>query len=91
MLLRMTQEGARKISDVGERYETFRKDLKRAGGRLIGAYALLGPYDYAALVEVPSEKDLMRVALTIGKRGAAQTQTYPAIPMEDFADIAKGV
>jgi len=89
LLMDATTEGTRKISDVGSRYESFKKELKKAGGRLIGAYALLGGHDYAAVVEVPSEKDLVRLSLTISERGTSRTQSYRAIPMDEFVEIAK--
>lgn len=91
ILMNSTAEGARKISDVGSRYDSFKKELKKAGGRLIGAYALLGGHDYAALVEVPSEKDLVILSLKIGERGTSQVQSYRAFPMEEFVEIAKRV
>lgn len=89
LLMNSTPEGSRKISEVSSRYESFKKDLKRVGGRLIGAYALLGAHDYAALVEVPTEKDLVRLSLHIGERGTSQVQTHRAFPMEEFVEITK--
>lgn len=91
LLLNATPEGSRKISEVGSRYEGFKKELKKIGGRLIGAYALLGAHDYAALVEVPSEKEAVRLSLAIGERGTSQVQSYRAFPMEEFIEIAKRV
>ncbi len=89
LLMRGTPEGLRKISDVGDRYDNFRKALKKEGGRLLGAWALLGRYDYAAVVEVPSEKDLVRLSLIVGSRGTSQVESLRAIPMEEFVEIAK--
>lgn len=89
LLITATPEGARKISRVGDRYEAFRKSVKRARGRLIGAWALLGHYDYAALVEVPTEKDLVRLSLSIGSRGASRVESLRAFPMQEFAKIAR--
>ena len=89
LLLKSTPEGIRKISDVGDRYDAFRKTLKKEGGRLIGAWALLGEYDYAALVEVPSEKEVVRLSLSVGARGASRVESHRAIPMEEFIEIAR--
>ena len=83
MLLRATPEGARKMSEIADRYDAFKKALKKGGGRLIGAYALLGEHDYAALVEMPSEKELVRLSLGIGERGTSHVQSYRAIPTLD--------
>jgi len=89
MLMNATAEGSRKVSDLGSRFEDFKKDIKKAGGKLVGAYALLGTHDYAAIVDVPSEKELVRLSLGIGKRGGSQVESYRAIPLEEFVDWAK--
>ena len=89
LLMRSTPEGMRKISDIGDRYDSFRKTLKKEGGRLIGAWALVGEYDYAALVEVPSEKNLVRLSLSVGQRGTSRVESHRAIPMEEFVEIAR--
>ncbi len=89
LLMNATPEGVRKISEIGTRYDDFKKDLKRSGGRLIGAYALLGGYDYAALVELPAEKDVLKLSLGIGRQGASQVHSYRAIPMDEFRQLAE--
>jgi uncharacterized protein with GYD domain len=91
LLMNATPEGMRKISQVNPRYENFKKELKKSGGRLIGAYALLGGYDYAAVVEVPSEQDLVRLSLRVGHRGASQVHSFRAFPMDEFAKMVKGL
>ena len=63
--------------------------MKRAGGRLIGAWALLGRYDYMALVEVPAEKDIVRLSLRVGSRGASRVETLRAFSMQEFTKIAR--
>lgn len=89
LLMNATPEGMRKISDVDSRYETFKKELRKAGGRLVGAYALLGQYDYAAIVETPTESDLLKLTLRMGQRGTSSVQTLRAIPMDEFGELAR--
>ena len=89
LLISATPEGIRKIAGVGGRYEAFRKSVKRAGGRLIGAWALLGHYDYMALVEVPAEKDIVRLSLSVGSRGTSRVETLRAFSMQEFTKIAR--
>ncbi len=91
LLMNATAEGVRKVSDINTRYDAFKKELKSAGGRLIGAYALIGPYDYAALVELPAEKDVLKLSLSIGKQGGSQVHTCRAIPMDEFCELVKSV
>ncbi len=89
MLMSATETGTNKISEIGDRYDSFRKQLKKSGGRLVGAYGLLGGYDYCAIVELPSEKDLLRLSLAIAERGGSRVQTYRAFPMDEFCAVAK--
>lgn len=89
MLMNATSEGSRKISDLGSRFESFKKDIQKAGGKLIGAYALLGAHDYAAIVDVPSEKELVRLSLGVGARGGSHVQTYRAFPLDEFVEMTK--
>lgn len=91
MLMNATSDGSRNISELGSRFESFKKDINKAGGKLIGAYALLGAHDYAAIVDVPSEKELVHLSLAIGKRGGSQVQSYRAFPLDEFVKIAKEV
>jgi uncharacterized protein with GYD domain len=91
LLMNATPEGVRKISEIGSRYDGFKKELKKAGGRLVGAYALMGGYDYAAVVELPAEKDALRLALGIGRQGASQVESYRAIPMDEFRELAENL
>ena len=47
-------------------------------------YALLGPYDFANIVEAPDNETVMRMSVEIGSRGSAQLLTLPAVPVEEF-------
>ena len=89
MLMSATEAGRSKISEIGTRYDAFKKQLKKSGGRLVGAYGLLGSYDYCAIVELPSEKDLLRLSLAIAERGSSRAQTYRAFAMDEFCAVAK--
>lgn len=86
-LLKMTPEGARDIKGLPGRFNDFKKNVEKVGGRLIGAYALMGAYDYVALVDVPDDTTAVSLALKVAQRGTATTQTVRAIPMEDFVKL----
>ena len=68
-LLKMTTEGARDIKGLPGRFGDFRKNLEAAGGRLVGAYALMGEYDYMAVVDVPDDTTAVSLALKVVQRG----------------------
>lgn len=42
-------------------------------------------------MEVPSEKELVRLSLSIAHRGGSQVQSFGAFPMEEFVQLAKKV
>lgn len=86
-LLTMTPEGARDIKGLPGRFNDFRKNVEKVGGRLIGAYALMGSYDYVALVDVPDDATAVSLALRVAQRGTSTTQTMRAIPMEEFVKL----
>jgi uncharacterized protein with GYD domain len=88
-LLKMTPEGARDIKNLPARFEDFRKNLENAGGRLVGAYAVMGEYDYVAIVDVPDDATAISLALKVAQRGTSATQTMRAMPMEEFVQLVK--
>ncbi len=86
-LLKMTPEGAKDIKGLPKRYEDFRKHLEQAGGKLVGAYAVMGQYDYVAVFDVPDDATAVSLALRIAQRGTSSTQTMRAIPMDEFVQL----
>jgi uncharacterized protein with GYD domain len=86
-LLKMTAEGARDIKGLPGRFDAFRKNLEQAGGRLIGAYAVMGEYDYVAIVDVPDDAAAISLALKVAQRGTSTTHTLRAMPMEEFVKL----
>lgn len=86
-LLKMTPEGARDIKGLPGRFNDFRKNVEKVGGRLVGAYALMGSYDYVAVVDVPDDATAVSLALKVAQRGTSTTQTMRAIPMEEFVKL----
>jgi uncharacterized protein with GYD domain len=86
-LLKMTPEGARDIKGLPARFEEFRKNLENTGGRLVGAYAVMGQYDYVAIVDVPDDATAMSLALKVSQKGTSATQTMRAMSMDEFVKL----
>ncbi len=86
-LLKMTPEGARDIKGLPGRFDEFRKNLEKAGGRLVGAYAVMGQYDYVAIVDVPDDATAISLALKVSQKGTSATQTMRAMPMDEFVKL----
>ena len=59
-------------------------DVKRMGARVVGQYALLGPYDFLTIIEAPDNATISRVSVELGARGGAAGMTMAAIPLDEF-------
>ena len=86
--LKSTAETMAKMDDVGKWYEESIKALEKMGVRLISAYALLGRYDAIFIYEAPDEKVAMGLALTSTTGSYLPSETWTAVPMKDFAQLA---
>jgi uncharacterized protein with GYD domain len=87
-LLKFTSEGLKSMADFGKAWEEGRERADQIGIKSVGAYGLLGRYDMMFIYEAPDEKVAAGMPLSFAPRGDAQTETWTAIPMEEFAQIA---
>ena len=65
------------------------KDLEAAGGKLLAFYTVMGPYDYVAIAEGPSDEVAMAQLLGLGMAGFVRTTTLKAFTVEQFKQILK--
>jgi len=86
-LVKLTSEGLKSIGDLGRRFEEGLKIAGQMGIKTIGAYGLLGPYDMMFIYEAPDEKVAARMPLSFASGGGSQTETWTAIPMEEFVKL----
>lgn len=86
-LIRFTSEGLKTIKDAPQRIANVNKNISDAGGKLIGAYNLLGRYDALLITEFPSERDALKVFLKSGATGAVTTETLTAVPRDEFLKV----
>jgi uncharacterized protein with GYD domain len=54
------------------------------GAKILGQYALLGPYDFVNILDAPSNEVITRVAIELGARGTLGTLTMAAMTLDDF-------
>ena len=62
--------------------------IKKADGKVIAMYALIGPYDLAFIVDMPSSAAVMKAAIAITKLTGIGFFSSPAITVEEFDKIA---
>ena len=84
MLTTLTDEGRKTVKEKPERIKEVNKEVEAMGVKILGQYALLGPYDFVNILEAPSNETISRVAIQLGSRGTIQTMTMAAMTLDDF-------
>jgi uncharacterized protein with GYD domain len=84
LLSNLTDEGWKTIKEKPERIKEVNKELEAMGVRVISQYAVLGPYDFANIVEAPDNKTIGRVSIELGSRGTIKIMSMAAIPIDEF-------
>ena len=89
LLSNLTDEGWETVKSRPERIKEVNKEIEAFGARVIGQYAVLGPYDFVNIVEAPDNKTIARISVELGSRGTIQIKSLPAIPIEEFIATMK--
>ena len=84
MLTKLTSWGRKTIKERPERIKEVNKEVEAMGARIIGQYAVLGPYDFVNILDAPDDATISRVAVELGSRGTLETMTLNAITLNDF-------
>lgn len=87
MLLSWTEQGVNKIKESPSRLDAFKQALQQAGGSLKGFYLVTGRYDMVAVVEVPDEETVAKLALATGAKGSTRTETLRAFNEDEYRRI----
>jgi uncharacterized protein with GYD domain len=88
-LLKNTAQGAREIKDFGNAVEEAAGWITRDGGKIIGAYALQGHYDFLWITEYPDASGIGKSLLSASARGLVVTETLEALPIDKFVALLK--
>jgi uncharacterized protein with GYD domain len=84
LLSTLTDEGRKTLKEKPSRIQEVNKEIESMGAKVVGQWAVLGPYDFVNVVEAPNNETIARVSVELGARGTVQIMTLPAIPIEDF-------
>jgi uncharacterized protein with GYD domain len=84
MFTTLTDEGRKTINEKPERIKEVNKEVEAMGIKILAQYALLGQYDFANVLEAPSNEAIAKVAIELGSRGTVQTMTLAAMTLDDF-------
>jgi uncharacterized protein with GYD domain len=87
-MLRYTQQGISTVKNAPARIDAAREAYRKAGGELKSIYLTLGQYDLVAIVEMPNDEAVARMALALGVQGNIRSETMRAFTEAEFRKIA---
>ncbi len=86
-LIQLTPEGREHLEKTPEYLEKIRLIIEEEGGVLEHVFAIMGPWDFFAIVKYPDNETAFRVLAKIGLLEVVKTETFPAEPVEVFTKV----
>jgi uncharacterized protein with GYD domain len=86
-LYKLTDQGVKNVKDAPVRLKEAIEGAEAMGCKVIGAYAVMGEYDYVSICECPSDEVAMIFMMALGSQGYVRTTTLKAFTKEEFAGI----
>jgi uncharacterized protein with GYD domain len=83
-LIQLTAAGRENLTKTPEYLEQITKIVEEEGGHLEKTYAIMGPWDFFAIVKYPDNETAFRVLARIGLLEVVKTETFPAEEVEVF-------
>lgn len=85
-LVKLTEEGVRKVEEMPSIIEETRKLIEAEGARVLHSYSTLGRYDLVAVLEAPDDAAAMRLSAKIAAMGYFRPETLVAVPLSEFSE-----
>ncbi len=83
-LFTLTPEGHETLDKAPEFLEKFKTLIQEEDGVLEETFAIMGPWDFFALVEYPDNAAAFRALAKIGKLEVIKTETFPFEKVDVF-------
>ena len=87
MLTNLTSEGVKTIRNNPARVSEVNHEVEALGAKVIAQYTTLGQYDFATVIDAPSEEVMAAVSIEMGSRGTMTSQTLTALSAERLAEV----
>ena len=84
LLMTLTPEGRERMAADPERVLRAETEVRTPDTQMLGLYAVLGNYDFVAIVESPDNAGIARFSLGLGVAAGVHITTLPAIPIARF-------
>lgn len=83
-LIQITEEGRERLHEAPEYLDKIKLIVEEEGGKLEDVYAIMGPWDFLAIVKYPDNETAFRVLAKIGMLEVVKTETFPAEKIDVF-------
>jgi len=83
-LVKLTREGHEQLPEAPKYLEKIARIVEEEGGVLERTYAMMGPWDFIALVKYPDNAAAFRALAKICQLEVVKTETFPAEEVEVF-------
>lgn len=87
ILLRYTQQGIGDIKESPKRLDAAKQAFRAMDAELKQWYLVMGQYDAVVIGEAPDDETVMKLALSIGARGAIRTETLRAFTEDEYRKL----
>ena len=84
LLMNLTAKGAADIKQAPSRIDEGIRAFEAMGGKMYSFHVTMGPYDYVAIGEVPSDEVAAAFALALSAQGYVTTTSMRAYTREQF-------
>jgi len=86
----LTAEGGRTLHANPDRMVAVNKEIAEFGCKVVGQYAILGPWDFITIVEAPDNETVAHLSVALSSRGTVKITTLPAIAVRELVEKLKG-
>jgi uncharacterized protein with GYD domain len=86
-LIKWTDQGRTKASDLPNRVAEVDKRIEAMGGKSIGNWLTMGRYDQVAVAEAPDDETAAKLLMVVAERGNAVTETLRAFTMDEVRGL----
>ena len=87
ILFNWTEQGIRTVREAGPRLDGLKRTLRELGGNVESFYLTMGQYDTVAVVTLPDDATMAKLALSLGAVGNVRTLTMRAFPEPEYRAI----
>jgi uncharacterized protein with GYD domain len=87
LLMNLTEKGARAAKEIPARIAEGMKAWEAMGGKTLSFHVTMGPYDYVAVGEAPSDEAAAAYALALASQGNVTTVSMKAFTLDEMSAV----